>query len=106
MKFILFAFIALLYTAPVVADPVFITENGAITVTGRIDDVDSYDNSFTLSHDNEEIEVTMDMENGDMFDTLSDNDIIKDGSFVTVTGELEEGVYGLVINASAINLYQ
>jgi hypothetical protein len=93
-----------LFTLPAYADPAFITESGHISMTGEIDYVSSASNDFTLLVDDEEIEVSIDQINEETLDQLIDTDLIDSGTYVTVTGELEDGISGPTIKASSIRI--
>jgi hypothetical protein len=85
------------------ADSEFVTDDGFISVMGRIDTV-GYDD-FTIINNGERVDVTLDNINEDNIDRMEDAGIIKENSYVRVTGELQDTVTGTAIQAETIRLY-
>ena len=94
-----------LLSVPAHADPAYISEEGQITLTGEVNNVSSVKNEFTILYNGEEIDVSMDQIDEETLNLLLETNIIKSGSFITVTGELKDNVTGSIINASSINVY-
>ncbi len=103
MKIILFIF-ALFISSNAIAASTFIDESGNITVSGKVMYVGNED--FSIVVNDEQIEIQMDQINDETIEYLTDNNIVKKGSFVKVYGELGDGIGGnQVIKAETIQLY-
>lgn len=97
--------LALLLSIPVHANTATVTRGGIITLNGQITDVSATNDSFTLSYNDEKIEVSMDQIDEETLDQLIDTGIIARDSYVTVTGRIEDDVTGAVIKANAVSVY-
>ena len=84
------------------AQEAYVSDEGYITMSGRVDFVSS--DEFTMVSNDERIDVTMDGMDEDVIERLIESDIIKRDAYVTVTGELNDDVGGLEIEASSIDV--
>ena len=99
-----FLFAFLLGVPSANSNTALVTDDGYIAMTGYIDYV-SID-TFTIITDNDDhIEVSMDEINDETLDQLLDSDVLTEGKYVTVRGELEDGISGPVIKAETINVH-
>jgi hypothetical protein len=90
--------------SPAIAQDTFVTDDGYISMTGRIDFV-STDSFDMIVNDDERVEVSVDSINEATLDRLIDTDILEADKYVTVRGELEDGISGPVIKAETINVH-
>ena len=106
MKALAFLTAALLsFTMSAHAEPAFVTKDGYITISGEVLDVSRSRNDFTIQYNDRNISVSMDDIDEDTLNQLIESDIIAQGSYVTVTGKMEDEISGPVIKANAINIY-
>ena len=94
-----------LMTFPAFADPAFVSKDGIIKITGQVVSVNQSQNDFVITYNDENIDVSMDSVDEETLDNLLDADIIKSGSYVTVTGTMEDSLSGPLIKANSINIY-
>ena len=85
------------------AQTAYVDESGFMTIEGRVTSTSR--DEFEMSYDDENIVVGMDNVNDDTIETMIDGNIIKDGSFITVTGKIEEQYGKMRVNATSINVY-
>jgi hypothetical protein len=98
---VFFALIAIFGQA--VAENAFISENGQASINGQVTSV-SFD-EFVINYGGNDIVVTMRDANDDTIETLIESDIIDDGVYASVNGEMTEEYGDLTIHASSINVY-
>jgi uncharacterized protein YdeI (BOF family) len=92
----------ILFNMPANASSATVSNTGHITISGNIDSVSS--DSFILLYNDERVEVSMDSINNETIDQLIDTNIIKPGSYITVTGKIDKGLVNPIIMADTIKL--
>ena len=100
----LYVFIMVMMIAiPAFANPITITDDGAVSLTGVVDTV-GYE-TFTIISNDERIEISMESIDDETMDSVIDTGIVKKGASVVVTGNMTDEISGPTINAEIIQLY-
>lgn len=86
------------------ADPALVTDEGFITISGKVEAVSPTKDGFTLLHGQNKINVSMDQIDDEVLNQLIDSGIIQTDSYVSVVGEMDDDVSGPVIKASTISI--